>query len=142
VREALVVERSGILERCTEISSPMDASLDAAASRATLYRHVEGPRDRVKTVSGSCSDTFHLRRALATCMVSVDSADGGETSMEITHRYYLLAACKPGSAAELQCRKAGGRWKVADTKEPAVASERLRQSAKGLLKSLEQVTQQ
>jgi hypothetical protein len=139
VRESLAVERSGVLEQCTEISSAPDATLGLAARRAILYRHVESPKERVTVASGACSEAFRLRRALATCVVPASNT--GTEGVEITHRYYLLSACKTDSAAERQCRKAGGTWTVANLEEPAVAGERLRQSTKGLFDSLQKAIQ-
>lgn len=135
-----MLEKSGALERCTDVVAPPGTFSNAEAARAWLYTLVTEPRKAERVVSGSCSESFRERRALATCVIAARPEDGGGPHARVTHHYYLMSACARGSKAEKACKKAGGAWQIADPEEPAVATERTRQSVKSLLQDLQRAT--
>jgi hypothetical protein len=135
---SIVVERAGELELCVDGSLPPLAAEHVPNGRQLLAERLTRAAGSGDVVDKSCSQRFRLRPELATCTTSENAVvDGSVLTLSVVTRYYRVSACEHGSAPELTCKKAQGKWELADANDPGVAAERFRQGASKVLEGVD-----
>lgn len=117
VSAALAAFRSNRLDECVDyaVELPADASDSEKAEISARLTGQSGESDGVKSIvlRKSCSEQFHDREAVATCVISGGEAPfrNGTVRAVAASTYYQAETARKNDVFMSQCLEMGGDWK-------------------------------